>query len=82
VLNAKVPLVLERNFNPGFKIKLHQKDLKNALEASGTLGLNLPVTEIVQEMIGSLVKSGKGDDDHGGIIQELEFRNKSEIRSR
>ena len=81
VLNAKVPLMLERNFKPGFKIRLHQKDLKNALEASGTLGLNLPVTEIVQEMIGSLVKCGKGDDDHGGIIQELEFRNKSEIRS-
>jgi 2-hydroxy-3-oxopropionate reductase len=82
VLNAKVPLILERNFRPGFKIRLHQKDLKNALEAAGTLGLELPVTKIVQGMIGALVKRGKGNDDHGGIIQELEYRNKTEIRGK
>jgi len=80
VLNAKVPLLLDRNFKPGFKIKLHQKDLKNALEASKTLGLKLPVTEIVQDMVGSLVERGKGDDDHGGIVQEIESRNNTEIR--
>lgn len=80
VLNAKVPLLLDRNFKPGFKIKLHRKDLKNALEASGTLGLNLPVTEIVQDMIGSLIERGKGEDDHGGIVQEIEHRNNTEIR--
>lgn len=80
VLNAKVPLLLDRNFKPGFKIKLHQKDLKNALEASKTLGLKLPVTEIVQNMVGSLVERGKGDDDHGGIVQEIEYRNTTEIR--
>lgn len=82
VLNAKVPLMLERNFKPGFKIRLHQKDLKNALEAAASLGLTLPLTEAVQEMIGSLVEKGKGDDDHGGIIQELESRNHYEIRGR
>ncbi|MCK4785781.1 MAG: 2-hydroxy-3-oxopropionate reductase [Desulfobacteraceae bacterium] len=61
VLNAKVPLVLDRNFKPGFKIKLHQKDLKNALEAAGNLGLDLPVTKLVQNMITSLVQDGKGE---------------------
>jgi 2-hydroxy-3-oxopropionate reductase len=80
VLNAKVPLMLKRNFKPGFKIRLHQKDLKNALEAATSMGLTLPLTEAVQEMIGSLVEKGKGDDDHGGIIQELEYRNDYEIR--
>jgi len=75
VLNAKVPLMLDRNFKPGFKIRLHQKDLKNALEAAGTLGLDLPVTKSVQEMIGRLVDSGRGDDDHGGIVQALEDLN-------
>jgi 2-hydroxy-3-oxopropionate reductase len=82
VLNAKVPLILKRNFKPGFKIRLHQKDLKNALEAAASMGLGLPLTEAVQEMIGSLVARGKGDDDHGGIIQELESRNQYEIRGR
>ena len=80
VLNAKVPLLLQRNFKPGFKIRLHQKDLKNALEASETLGLDLKVTRMVQDLIGSLVDRGKGDDDHGGIVQELEYRNKIEIK--
>ncbi|MCE5250291.1 2-hydroxy-3-oxopropionate reductase [bacterium] len=80
VLNAKVPLLLDRNFKPGFKIRLHQKDLKNALEAAVTLGIDLPATKIVQDMIGALVQRGKGNDDHGGIVQELEHRNKAEIR--
>lgn len=80
VLNAKVPIILKRNFKPGFKIRLHHKDLKNALEAAASMGLKLPLTEAVQEMIGSLVARGKGDDDHGGIIQELESHNDYEIR--
>jgi len=80
VLNAKVPLILKRNFKPGFKIRLHHKDLKNALEAAASMGLTLPLTEAVQEMIGSLVARHKGDDDHGGIIQELELRNDYEIQ--
>ena len=80
VLNAKVPLVLQRNFKPGFKIRLHRKDLKNALEAASSLGLSCPVTEMVQGMIDALIARGKGEDDHGGIVQELEYRNKTEIK--
>ena len=82
VLNAKIPLVLDRNFKPGFKIRLHHKDIKNALEAAESLGLSLTVTEKVQEMITALVKQGKGDDDHGGIVQALEMINGIEIRSK
>ncbi len=80
VLNAKVPLMLDRNFKPGFKINLHQKDLRNALEAASTMGLELPVTNIVQGMIGELVEDGKGNDDHGGIVQALEKKNGVEIK--
>lgn len=79
VLNAKVPLVLQRNFNPGFKMRLHKKDLKNALEASETLGLALPVTSLVKSMVDSLVAQGKGEEDHGGILQILEQMNASKI---
>jgi 2-hydroxy-3-oxopropionate reductase len=79
VLNAKVPLMLKRDFKPGFKIRLQQKDVKNALEAAASMGLELPLTDAVQEMISALVARGKGDDDHGGIIQELECRNNYEI---
>ena len=80
VLNAKVPLVLARNFKPGFKIRLHQKDLKNALEAASSLGLELPVTGMVKNMVDSLVAQGYGDDDHGGIMRYLERKNKTEVR--
>lgn len=80
VLNAKIPLVTERNFKPGFKMRLHQKDLKNALEAASALGLKLPVTDMVKGFVDSLVSKGKGDDDHGGLVQELEALNNAEIR--
>ncbi len=80
VLNAKVPLLIERNFKPGFRINLHRKDLKNALEAASTLGLELPATELVQSMIYSLIESGRGGDDHGGIVQALEKNNNSTIK--
>ncbi len=81
VLNAKVPLVLARNFKPGFKIRLHQKDLKNALEAAENLDLKLPITEMVQDMINTLVRNGKDEEDHGGILQFLEQMNGAEIHS-
>jgi len=80
VLNAKVPMVLDRNFTPGFKIRLHQKDLKNALEAASSLGLDLPTTALVKQMVDELVTGGKGEQDHGGIVQVLEQRNGVEIR--
>ena len=79
VLNAKVPMVVERNFKAGFKIVLHQKDLKNALEAASTLGLTLPVTSQVKGYVDALVEKGKGENDHGGIVQELEAQNNAEI---
>ncbi len=75
VLNAKVPLMLARNFAPGFKIRLHQKDLKNALEAAEASGLDLPVTAQVKTFVDELVASGHGDEDHGGIVQAVEWRN-------
>jgi 2-hydroxy-3-oxopropionate reductase len=81
VLNAKVPLVLDRNFKPGFKIKLHMKDLTNALEAAGNLGLSLPVTEIVKGMVTRLAESGHGEDDHGGVLQDLEKTNAVKVQA-
>ena len=44
VLNAKAPMVIGRNFKPGFRIKLHQKDLRNALLAAESMKVALPFT--------------------------------------
>ena len=55
-----------------FRVRLHQKDLHNALLTGKELGVPLPVTSLVQQMIGSLMNDGKGDADHSAIANFLE----------
>ena len=72
VLNAKVPMMIEGDFTPGFRIRLHQKDLHNALLTGKELGVPLPVTSLIQQMLGALVNDGKGDSDHSAIANFIE----------
>ncbi len=72
VLNAKGPMMIDGNFKPGFRIRLHQKDLANALLTGKELGVPLPVTALVQQMVGALVNHGKGELDHSGIATFIE----------
>jgi 2-hydroxy-3-oxopropionate reductase len=72
VLNAKAPTVIARNFKPGFRIRLHQKDLRNALLAGESLKVGLPLTSLVQQMLMSLMNEGKGDLDHSAIVTFIE----------
>jgi 2-hydroxy-3-oxopropionate reductase len=72
VLDAKVPLALQRNFKPGFRIELHIKDLMNALETGHEVGVPLPLTSQVMEIMQALKVDGKAGHDHGGIIQYFE----------
>lgn len=72
VLDAKVPLALQRNFKPGFRIELHIKDLMNALETGHEIGVPLPLTSQVMEIMQALKVDGKARDDHGGLIQFYE----------
>jgi 2-hydroxy-3-oxopropionate reductase len=72
VLNAKAPMVISRNFKPGFRIKLHQKDLRNALLAAESMKVGLPLTSLVQQMLMSLMNEGKGDLDHSAIVNFIE----------
>ena len=72
VLNAKGPMMIEGNFNPGFRIRLHQKDLRNALLTASELGVPLPATALIQQMVGALVNDGKGESDHSAIANFIE----------
>jgi 2-hydroxy-3-oxopropionate reductase len=72
VLNAKAPMVVSGNFKPGFRIRLHQKDLRNALLAAESLKVSLPFTSMAQQMLISLMNDGKGDLDHSAIVQFIE----------
>jgi len=80
VLNAKMPLVLKGNFKPGFRIELHIKDLANALETAHEVGVPLPLSAGVMEVMQALKVDGKGTDDHGGIVQFYEKLAKVQVR--
>ncbi len=80
VMNAKAPLMIERKFNPGFRINLHIKDLNNALETAHDVGVPLPLTAGVMEIMQALKVDGCGEDDHGGIVKYYEKLAKVEVR--
>lgn len=72
VLNAKAPLVIARNFKPGFRIRLHEKDLRNALLAAESMKVALPLTSLLQQILIGLMNRGQGDLDHGAIVTFIE----------
>lgn len=72
VMEAKGPMMLDRNFNAGFRIRLHQKDLRNVLQTAQELNVPLPVTALVQQMLGSLINHGKAEADHSAILHFVE----------
>lgn len=80
VLDAKVPLALKGNFKPGFRIELHIKDLANALDTAHEVGVPLPLTSSVMEIMQALKVDGKAGDDHGGLIQFYEKLAQVEVR--
>ena len=81
VLDAKSPMMMGRNFKPGFKIKLHLKDLNNALSTAKELDLPLPLTSSVQQILISLIAEGRGDQDHSAIATFFEKMGRVEIKS-
>lgn len=80
VLDAKAPLVMDRKFDPGFRINLHMKDLKNVLETSHEIGVPLPLTASVMEMLQALKVDGLGAADHGSLIRYYEKLAKIEVQ--
>ncbi|MGE4485420.1 MAG: 2-hydroxy-3-oxopropionate reductase [Oscillospiraceae bacterium] len=80
VMNAKVPMMLDGNFKPGFKIDLHIKDLNNALDTAHGLGTPLMLTAQVQEMLQWLHNNGDGQSDHSAILKYYERITGVEVR--
>ena len=69
VLDAKMPLILERNFKPGGPIRMHTKDLVNVRDTAFEIDAPIPLTAQVMEFMKALKADGKAEDDHGGLIQ-------------
>ena len=80
VLNAKGPMLIARNFKPGFRIALHQKDLRNALQTAESMHVSVPLTALVQQMLTALIAEGKGDLDHAAIATLAEDLARVEVK--
>lgn len=72
VMDAKAPMMLERNFKPGFRIELHIKDLNNALNAAHAISSPVPLTAQLMEMMQFLKSEGCDKEDHSSIVKYYE----------
>ena len=72
VMNAKAPMMLRDFYDPGFRVELHIKDLKNALETGDESDAPLPLTQNVLAVMEELASSGDGACDHSAIAKHYE----------
>jgi 2-hydroxy-3-oxopropionate reductase len=79
ILEAHGQKMLERNFKPGFRIRLHEKDMKIALAAGSEYGVPLMVTSQVAQIMTAMKSMGGGDLDHSGIVKFVEELAKIEL---
>ena len=79
-MNAKVPMILDGNFKPGFRIDLHIKDLQNSLDTGHALNVPLPLTANIMETLQALKNDDMGSNDHSAIVRHYEKLAKVEVR--
>ncbi len=83
VMDAKVPMMLDGNYNPGFRIDLHIKDLTNALNASHAINMPVPLTANLMEVMQELKNHDEGGCDHDDIVRYYErMTNTSIVRDK
>ena len=73
ILEVHGERMIKRNFEPGFRIALHQKDLNLALSTARSLGMSLPNTATCQELFNSCAARGGSTWDHSGMVRTLEL---------
>ena len=79
ILEVHGERMVKRNFDPGFRIELHQKDLNLALEGARTLGLSLPSTALAQQLFSACTAHGGKGWDHSAMVRALELMAGHEI---
>ena len=72
ILEVHGERMIKRTFDPGFRIRLHRKDLSLAVEAAKALDMSLPNTAATQQLMNAAIALGDGDRDHSGLIRTLE----------
>ena len=79
ILEVHGERMIKRNFEPGFRIALHQKDLNLAFQGARALGVSLPNTATSQELFNAAVAAGGAAWDHSGMARVLEGLARHEI---
>ena len=72
ILEVHAERMLKGTFDPGFRVRLHQKDLNLALTAAKNLSVSLPNTAIAQQMFAQCMAHGGGEMDHSALILAIE----------
>ncbi|MCU0986102.1 MAG: 2-hydroxy-3-oxopropionate reductase [Acetobacteraceae bacterium] len=72
ILEVHAERMIKRTFAPGFRVRLHQKDLNLALGAAKDLGVALPNTALAQQMFSAVAAAGGADLDHSALVKALE----------
>ena len=72
ILEVHAERMINRTFNPGFRIRLHQKDLGLALGAAREMGMALPNTAMAQQMFSVVAAQGGADLDHSALVTAIE----------
>ncbi|PKR76986.1 2-hydroxy-3-oxopropionate reductase [Halalkalibacillus sediminis] len=72
VMDAKAPMMIEGDFEPGFKVDLHLKDIRNVMKTGEALDLDLPLTKFASDILEELDEAGYGKEDHSAIYRYFE----------
>jgi 2-hydroxy-3-oxopropionate reductase len=79
ILEVHGERMIKRTFNPGFRIKLHQKDLNLALQGARELGVALPQTANAAQLMQSVAANGGAELDHSALVRALELMAQHEV---
>jgi len=81
VMDARGSKVIHGDYQPGFRSKLHYKDLNVIARTAQEFGVPLPVTSLVRELFAAMLAAGRGELDHSGIITVLEDLAQIKVRT-
>ncbi|SDI24867.1 2-hydroxy-3-oxopropionate reductase [Propionivibrio dicarboxylicus] len=81
IMNAKLPMILSGNFEPGGRLEFHTKDLRNVLDTSHRLNVSLPLTGAMMQIFEALIGDGMAKNDHCAVVRYYEKLAKVEVRA-
>jgi 2-hydroxy-3-oxopropionate reductase len=81
ILEVHGERMIKRTFDPGFRIKLHQKDLGLAMQGARELGLALPQTAGAAQLMQVCAANGMAELDHSALVRALELMGNHEVAS-